>query len=62
MKTFITNVAHGIVSLLLITIPFILQQNPHWLSFSIGTALVAIQHYLVSKQAVAGAVRAGKVN
>ena len=59
MKTFFVNIGHSLISLFLFALPIVLAQNFQWQSLTVGTILVSLQHYFVTKQAVnaAGGVK-----
>ncbi len=57
MKTFISQVGHVAVQVLLVAIPFILSAGFSWEKLTVGGILSAIYAYLVKTQAVASARR-----
>lgn len=58
MKTTLTNIAHAVVSVVLMVLPVIIQQHASWQNVTLGTILVSIQHYFIQRYTVAQ-VKAG---
>lgn len=57
MRETLINIGHGALSIILLTLPIIIQQHASWENVTIGGLLLALQSFLSRKQAVVSAGR-----